>query len=132
MSEKDYHQHKETRMSYLPTVVRWLARLFGLWTAGFYVLFVIGEFTTPHSASPPTVVEGTGIALLTATCAGMLVAWRWEFTGAAMSLVSLIGFTLLIRMNNYSITAVLAVPGTLYILDWLLHRHRTLSPLAKN
>ena len=49
-----------------------------------------------------------------------------------MSLVSLIGFTLLIRVNNHSITAVLAVPGILYILDWVLHPHRTLSPLAGN
>jgi hypothetical protein len=62
----------------------------------------------------------------------MLVAWRWELTGAVVSLVSLIGFTLLIRVNNHSITAVLAVPGILYILDWVLHPHRTLSPLAGN
>src|ERR1035441_30935 len=80
----------------------------------------------------PIFVEGTGIALLSATCAGMLVAWRWELTGAVVSLVSLIGFTLLIRVNNHSITAVLAVPGILYILDWVLHPHRTLSPLAGN
>ena len=57
------------------------------------------------------------------------MAWRWELTGAAISVVSLIGFTLLIRVNNHTITAVLAVPGILYILDWLLHRHRMLSPL---
>jgi len=69
---------------------------------------------------------------LTGTCAGMLLAWRWELTGAIVSLVSLIGFTLLIRMNNHSMTVVLAVPGILYILDWFLHRHRTLSPLAGN
>lgn len=119
-------------MSFLPAVVRWLARLSGLGIAGLYVFFAVGEFTTPHSGPPPTFLEGSGIALLTATCAGMLVAWRWELTGAAMSLVSLIGFTLLIRVNNHSLTAVLAIPGILYILDWLLHRHRILSPLAGN
>jgi len=119
-------------MSFLPTVVRWLARLSGLLIAGLYIFFAVGEFTTAHSGPSPTFVEGTGIALLTATCAGMVVAWRWELTGAIVSLVSLIGFTLLIRVNNHSITVVLAVPGILYILDWVLHRHRTLSPLAGN
>jgi hypothetical protein len=119
-------------MSVLPAVVHWLARLSGLLIAGFFVFFAIGEFTTPHSGPSPTFLEGTGIARLTATCAGMLVAWRWELMGAALSLVSLIGFTLLIRVNNYSVTVVLAVPGILYILDWILRRHRTLSPLAGN
>ena len=119
-------------MSVLPVVVRWLARLSGLLIAGLYMFFAIGEFMTPHSGPSPTFVEGTGIALLTATCAGMLVAWRWELTGAIVSLVSLIGFTLLIRANNHVVTVVLAVPGILYILDRVLHRHRTLSPMAGN
>lgn len=120
-------------MSVLPAVVRWLARLSGVLIAGLlYMFFAVGEFITPHSGPSPTFVEGTGIALLTATCAGMLVAWQWELTGAAVSLVSLIGFTLLIRMNSHSVTVVLAVPGILYILDWLLHRHRMLRPLAGN
>jgi hypothetical protein len=64
---------------------------------------------------------------VTATCVGMLVAWRWELTGAIVSLVSLIGFPLLIRVNNHNVTVVLAVPGILYIPDWVLH-HR-LEPL---
>jgi hypothetical protein len=44
-----------------------------------------------------------------------------------VSLVSLIGFPLLIRVNNHNVTVVLAVPGILYIPDWVLH-HR-LEPL---
>ena len=119
-------------MSVLPSVVRWLARLSGLLIAGLYIFFAVGEFTTAHSGPSPTFVEGTGIALLTATCAGMLVAWRWELPGAIVSLVSPTGFTLLVRMNNHSITLVLAVPGSLYFLDWLLHHYRTLGPLAGN
>jgi len=119
-------------MSFLPTAVRWLARLSGLLIAGFYIFFAVGELTTPHSGPSPTFIEGTGIALLTATCIGMLVAWRWELTGAAISLASLIGFTLLIHQNNHGVTIVLAMPGILYILDWLLHRRGMLSPLAGN
>ena len=119
-------------MSVLPSVVRWLARLSGTLIAGLYVFFAIGEFTTPHSGPSPTFVEGTGIALLTATCAGMLVALRWELTGAIVSLVSLIGFTLLIRVNNHGVIIAMAVPALLYILDWVLHRYRTWSPMAGN
>jgi len=119
-------------MSASPTVVRWLARLCGLLIAGMYIFFAVGEFTTPHSGTSPTFVEGTGIALLSATCAGMLVAWRWELTGAVISLVSLMGFTSLIRVNNHITTVVLAVPGILYILDWLLQRQRTVARLMRH
>ena len=119
-------------MSFLPVVIRWLARLSGLLIAGIYIFFAVGEFTTPNSGPSPTFPEGIGIVLLTATCAGMLVAWRWELTGAAISLMSLIGFALLIRMNHHGIVAVLAVPGVLYVLDWLLRRQRILNPLAGN
>jgi hypothetical protein len=36
-------------MSFLPTIVRWLARLSGLLIAGLYIFFAVGEFTTAHS-----------------------------------------------------------------------------------
>jgi hypothetical protein len=107
-------------MSVLPIVLRWVARVSGLLVAGVYFFMMVGEWLTPHSGGPATVVEWTGIVLMTATCVGMLVAWRWELPGAVISLVCLLGFTLLIRMGHHGVLYVLAVPGTLFLADWLV------------
>ena len=55
-------------MSVLPTVLRWFARISGLAIAGAYFFMVVGEWLTPHSGGRATVIEWTGIALMTATC----------------------------------------------------------------
>jgi hypothetical protein len=83
-------------MSALVNTLRWFARISGLLIAGMYTLMVIGEFTHPHSSAPSTVQEWTGIVLLTATCAGMLIGWRWELPGAILSLVALV----CVHLNN--------------------------------
>jgi hypothetical protein len=117
-------------MSVFLAALRWLARLSGLVVAGGYVLMVIGDVSQPHSGPPSTLIEWTGIVLMTATCAGMLIAWRWELPGAVISLVSLLAFTLLIRMGHHAVLIVLAAPGVLYMADWLLRRHGTLRPVG--
>ncbi len=109
-------------MSGFLAALRWLARLSGLLVAGGYMLLVVGEFGHPHSWS--------NIVLMTITCAGMLMAWRWELPGAAISLAALVAFTLLIKGVHHSVIFVLAIPGILYVLDWLLHYFRRLRPLT--
>jgi hypothetical protein len=52
----------------------------------------------------------------------MLLAWRWELAGAALSLASLVAFTMLIRMGHHTVLYVLAIPGTLFLADWLVRR----------
>ena len=110
-------------MSVLVTTLRWLARISGLLIAGMYALMVIGEFTHPHSNAPSTIIEWTGIVLLSATCAGMLLGWRWELPGAILSLVALVIFTLIIHMRYHTILFVFATPGILFLADWLVRRH---------
>jgi hypothetical protein len=104
------------------TILRWIARLSALFIGGAYVLMLAGEILTPHSGPPSTLIEWTGIVLITATCLGMLLAWRWELPGAALSLVSLIAFALLIRMGPHTVLYVLAVPGTLFLADAILRK----------
>jgi hypothetical protein len=130
MWEYDYRRRETAIMSVL--VLRWIARLSGLLIAGGYFLMVVGEFTNPHSGPPSTFVEWTGIVLLTATCAGMLVAWRWELPGAILSLASLAAFTAVVHFRQHTVHLVLAVPGLLFLADWLLRRRHTQTPLAGN
>jgi hypothetical protein len=114
-------------MSALVNTLRWFARISGLLIAGMYTLMVIGEFTHPHSSAPSTVLEWSGIVLLTATCAGMLIGWRWELPGAILSLVALVIFTLIIHMRYHTILFVFATPGILFLADWLVRQRNSLT-----
>jgi hypothetical protein len=109
-------------MSEIPTILRWIARLSALVIAGGYVYLVAGEMLSPHSAPPTKLIEWTGIALLSATCIGMLLAWRWELPGAVLSLGALIAFSLLIKMGHHTVLFVFALPGSLFLADWLVRR----------
>jgi hypothetical protein len=120
------------RMSVLIAALRWLARLSGLMIAGGFVAIVVGETLSSQSGPPSKLIEWTGIVLLTAACAGMLIAWRWELPGAALSLASLVAYTVLIQMSRHTVIFVMAVPGILFVVDWLLRRLRTLTPAAGN
>jgi hypothetical protein len=115
-------------MSVFITVLRWVARLSGLVVAGGYVALAVGERVNPHSAGPSTLQEWAGIVLMTATCAGMVLAWRWELPGAVLSLTSLVIFTLLIRMGHHTVLFVLVTPGMLFFADWLLRRRHASTP----
>ena len=102
--------------------LRWLARLSALVIAGGFLLMVAGEMLSPHSNPPSHLREWVGILLLTSTCAGMLLAWRWELPGALLSLASLAVFTAVIVFRRHTVHMVLALPGLLFVADWLLRR----------
>lgn len=66
------------------TGVRWLARVLSLVTAGTVALFFVGEGRfEPLKMSGPQAVQ---MLLFGTAWLGLLVAWRWELTGAAMTL----------------------------------------------
>lgn len=112
------------------SVVRWSARLAALALAVIYVFMIIAEFASPHSGPPTYWFEWAGIGLLTLTCVGAVLAWKWELPGAVVSLASLILFMILIRARiNDIVILVIAAPSLLFLADWLgrhpvrLHRH---------
>ncbi len=109
------------------SLTRWTARVASLLVAGAYVMFVLGEFFPhPHSGPPTRFREWAGIVLLTLTIIAMLVAWKWELAGALVSLAALGAFVLVVRMHvrmhNYVVTGVVAIPGLLFAADWVLRR----------
>jgi hypothetical protein len=102
--------------------LRWIARLSALLIAGGFLLLVAGEMLSPHSNPPSHLREWTGIILMALTCLGMLLAWRWELPGALFSLASLAAFTAVIAFRRHTVHMVLALPGLLFLADWLLGR----------
>ena len=106
------------------STVRWAARGAALVVAGGFFMLVFGEIASPHSGPPTHLREYAGIALLTFVIIAMLSAWKWELPGALLSLVALAVWTYLVRMQRYDVVAVIAMPGILFIGDWLLRtRH---------
>ncbi|MGP8245137.1 MAG: hypothetical protein ACLQVN_11545 [Bryobacteraceae bacterium] len=98
----------------------WIARFSALAvTGGFFFLFA-GEIFEPHSGAPPTPVEWVAIACLVMAVLGMLVAWKWELPGALISLCSLGAFVTMVRMRSYGPIFLMAIPGVLFLVDWIL------------
>src|SRR5690242_19976672 len=114
-------------MSVLLNVLHWIARLCGLLVASAYLLIVLGDLSQPHSVGPSTFLEWTSIVLMTTACAALLVAWRWEWQGAAVSLMALVLVAFLIRGSHtfHLALLVMALPGMLYALDCLAHHSQT-------
>jgi len=103
---------------------RWMARCAAVLVAGAFLFFVSGEFLHPHSSPPTHVREWAGIVLLTAAIISPLLAWKWELAGAVASLAALAVFVPTVKMHNYySVVAVIAIPGILFVLDWALRHH---------
>lgn len=114
-------------MSLTLTILRWSARLAGLLVAAGFVTLAVGEMMSPHSASPSHLSEWTGIILLSLTCVGMILAWKWELPGAVLSLGALAAFLCVIRMNRYGVMVAFAAPGALFLVDWTLRRYALAS-----
>jgi hypothetical protein len=108
---------------FISFATRWLARSAALFITGVFLFLVSGEVLHAHSGPPTQVREWAGIVLLTAAIVSALLAWKWELPGALASLATLAAFVPTAGMRNYDVVAVLAIPGGLFVFDWIL-RHR--------
>jgi uncharacterized membrane protein YoaT (DUF817 family) len=70
------------------------------------------------------------MVLLIGAIAAMLLAWRWEFPAALISLFALGAFAAVVHMRRYDVLAVAAIPNILFLLDWKL-RHFHSGPISK-
>ena len=102
------------------SVVRWTARVSALAISAVFLMFVLGEPKGPlpgiHSR------EWVGMVLLFGAVAAMVLAWKWEFPAALISLFALVSFAGVIHINRYDVLAILAIPNVLFLLDWTLRR----------
>jgi hypothetical protein len=120
-AEPDLFRAGEGRMSTrVNSVVRWTARVTAVAIAVVFLMFVVGEPKGPlpgiHSR------EGAGMLLLFGAIAAMVLAWKWEFPAALISLFALGAFAAVVHINRYGVLAILAIPNVLFLLDWTLRR----------
>jgi hypothetical protein len=114
--------------SILRSIVRWTARVTALLIALVFFAFVFGE--PAGSLRAIHFREWIGMVLLFGTIAGMLLAWKWEFPAALISLFALLAFAAVVRMHRVDVLAIAAIPNLLFLLDWKL-RHSHHTPIAR-
>jgi hypothetical protein len=112
----------------LCAIVRWTARVGALLLAGSFGAFVLGEPHGPFDIITPR--EWVAMALLFGAVAAMLVAWKWEFFGALISLFALGAFAAVTRIQSYAVLSIAAIPNLLFLLDWKM-RHTHSAPIPK-
>jgi hypothetical protein len=116
------------KMLKVVSVIRWTARGTAALIAIGFVVFALGE---PMDLSMSLGFrEWTGMVLLLGAVAAMLLAWKWEFPGALISLLALVAFAVVVHMRRYDVLAIAAIPNVLFLVDWMLRRLHH-EPLAK-
>ncbi len=120
----------------LITVLRWIARVWSLIILGVVVLIAVTP--DPNVVGPVPVVEWVEVGLVGVAAVGLVLAWRWEATGALIALVAVAVQDIVFRLDrgvwfhSMGSTAILmlvfAVPAGLYLLCWYLSRQTLDQP----
>ena len=112
------------------TIIRWIARIWSILSLAFLLLFfgasIIGSIGTDTFVFKDVlqfVFFPIGLAI------GLIIAWKWEGLGGIIAIASIIAFHLqmLIKLGDLDFTLIielLAAPGILFILYWILSRKR--------
>jgi hypothetical protein len=104
-------------------IVRWIAGAWSIVSLGFVLLIVVGEVVFPH-APLPTLRDLLKMILFPfGTCAGMILAWRWEGLGGGITVGSLLAFYAALRLTEGRFPGgpyfvLIAAPGILFLLSW--------------
>jgi len=111
-------------------ILRWLARAAALFFAGAFLFFVTGEFLRPYAGPTTQFAQWADIGLLITALAGVVLAWKWELTGALIALAALVLHVALVHYHTYAPIWLAAIPAALYLADWLLRRFGSRPPNA--
>lgn len=119
-----------SRHSVAALVIRWIARAWSLLSVGFVALIFIGEAIHPSTTASFTLRDLIGLFFFPfGTCLGMFIGWRWEAVGGGITVGSLLAFYAALRLMDGKFPggpyfALVAMPGFLFLLAWLISRVR--------
>lgn len=112
--------------------LRWTARVLGLLCVAILLLFIVGE------GFRPATLTGRDLLLFlffpVGVCLGMVVGWRREGWGGALTMGSLAAFYLAHFLITHRLPrglwfAAFALPGALFLLHALCSRRAPHRPL---
>jgi hypothetical protein len=106
--------------SIVEILVCWTARVTTVTIAALFLAFVLGEpFGSVRNIHAR---EWVGMVLLFGAIVAMVLAWKWEFPAALISLLALGAFAAVVHARRYDVLILAAIPNVLYLLDWKLRR----------
>jgi len=107
----------------LAGVLRWMARILGVVLVALTVLIAIGE-GLPNPLTQPFIIQ-IGFYALGLVLLGILLAWRWEFSGGMISLVGWVVFLVAeeVSVPQAVFILLLGVPSFLSLGSAFLRRH---------
>ena len=112
-------------IQYSTIIVRWIARIWGLASILLLLAFLFGEGLAFTQITP---VEWIQLLLFPfGVMVGLLIAWRWEGAGGALTVMSFILFYLLHYLIAGNLPrgpyfGLVAAPGLLFLMCWMLSR----------
>lgn len=104
----------------LEFLVRWTARITAVTIAVLFLTFALGEPSGSLRSIHPR--EWVGMVFLFGAIVAMVLAWKWEFPAALISLFALGVFAAVVHMRRYDVLIIAAIPNLLYLVDWKLRR----------
>ncbi len=121
------------RLSPLPRIVCWSARITSLVLIGLVVFFVIGNGGPPTILRQPTSVQlefaAMGLMLL-----GLVIGWVREGLGGLLALLGLAAFNAVeLAVNGVPAKGafpLFAVPGVLFLVSALIRRKYKQGPVG--
>lgn len=101
------------------TVVRWSARILSALIVLFFGFFLLAHLVGDQGGAsrPLDWSDYVILATLVVSLAGLLLAWKWEFAGAAIALVAI----LVCAVVNWVLVfpgALLPISSVLYLIAW--------------
>jgi peptidoglycan/LPS O-acetylase OafA/YrhL len=114
-------------------VLRWLTRGLSVLLVAFVIIMMVGERANPFAVIRDT--RGVFLVFPFGVCAGLLLAWRWQRAGGALSLMCLVLFYVIEfaksgRVPRGPFFLVFALPAVLFLLSgaWVTSPPRPRSP----
>ena len=109
----------------LESGLRWTARLFAAALLGLVAVIFLGE--GGFNPLKLTAVEAIQMTLFLTTCSGLVVAWRWQVIGGALSLGGMILFLAVefaVRggLPRGLLLHLMLLPGILFLVDGIIRK----------
>ena len=118
--------------------IRWIARIWSSPIIAYSLIMLVGYtwnwvttgIADPYAVEGYPVIEALPPILMFLSVLGLGIAWRWERLGGAITLVFLIATLVLLLIQRpitqdfsrsaipYLLSAVVAVPGILFLVCW--------------
>ena len=111
-------------------LVRWGARILSGLIVLFFGFFLVAHLMGDQGQATRPLVRGDYIILATliVSLVGLLVAWKWEFAGAAIALIAILACAVVNWRILVSPGALIPITSVLYLLSWRLCRAASFSP----